>query len=158
MIFFSIFFCYAGWKSLHILIAIIKLSGLNIFIHFMCIYIFCERRRTKKCSSNQNARNEAFLPACQHVILHTSAQTGYIISAFTFATQTEQEWQANINNLIFFPGILVLLLTVLWIFSPVNNTWCIVVMLSLVIWSVCVHVFRGRDFGRVGHSLSVLSG
>ncbi len=33
-------------------------------------------------------------------------------------------------------------------FSPVNNTWCIIVMLSLVVWSVCVHVFRGRDFGR----------
>ncbi len=34
-------FCYAGWKSLHIPIAIIKLSGLNVFI---CIYIFCGRR------------------------------------------------------------------------------------------------------------------
>ncbi len=45
-------FCYAGWTSLHIPIAIIKLSGLNVF---KCIYLFCGRRRTKKCLSNQNA-------------------------------------------------------------------------------------------------------
>ncbi len=41
MIVFRKVFCYAGWKSLHIPIAIIKLSGLNVFI---CIYIFCGRR------------------------------------------------------------------------------------------------------------------
>ncbi len=63
MIVFRIFVCYSGWKSLHILIAIIKLSGLNVFI---CIYIFCRRCRTKKCSSNQNAWSERFnwLPTC----------------------------------------------------------------------------------------------
>ncbi len=36
-----------------------------------------------------------------------------VISAFTHAVQTEREWQANINNPIFLPGIVVLLLTVL---------------------------------------------
>ncbi len=36
----DVFFCYAGWKSLHIPIAIIMLSGLNVFIW---IYIFVER-------------------------------------------------------------------------------------------------------------------
>ncbi len=33
MIVFRNIFCYSGWKSLHILIAIIKLSGLNVFIY-----------------------------------------------------------------------------------------------------------------------------
>ncbi len=83
-------FCYAGWKSLHIPIAVIKLSGLNVFI---CIYIFCGRRRTKKCSSNQNARSEHFnwlsyLPVniCISIPLRTRfAQTGYAISAGTYA-------------------------------------------------------------------------
>ncbi len=41
------------------------------------------------------------------------AQTGYVIDAFTHSMQTEQEWQADINNPIFLPGIVVLLLTVL---------------------------------------------
>ncbi len=50
-------FCYAGWKSHHIPIAIIKLSGLNVCI---CIYIFCGRRRTKRCSSNQNVQSEHY--------------------------------------------------------------------------------------------------
>ncbi len=90
MILFRNIFCYACWKSLHIPIAIIKLSGLNVFI---CIYIFCGRRRTKKCSSNQNARSERFkwvsyLPVnvCISIPLSTLfAQTGYVISAFTHA-------------------------------------------------------------------------
>ncbi|XP_058639159.1 BTB/POZ domain-containing protein 10 isoform X1 [Onychostoma macrolepis] len=30
--------------------------------------------------------------------------TGYVINAFTYAMQTEREWQANINNPIFLPG------------------------------------------------------
>ncbi len=147
------YFCYAGWKSLHIPIAIIKLSGLNVFI---CVYIFCGRHRTKKCSSNQNVRYEnyerlAYLPVniCVCIPLYTLfAQTGFFISVFTYAMQTEWEWQANINNLIFLPGI-------------AYDTWCIVVMLSLVVWSVCIHVFRRRGFGRrfagrVGRTLSVL--
>ncbi len=58
-----------------------------------------------------------FLPACQHMYLHTSVQTvwqtGYVISAITHAVQTEREWQTSINNLIFLPGIEVPLLTVL---------------------------------------------
>ncbi len=119
MIVFRISFCYAGWKPLHIPIAIIKLSGLNVFI---CIYIFCERRTTKKCLSNQNARSECFncfsyLPVniCICIPLRTLfAQTGYVISAFTHAEQTEREWQANINNPILLPGIVVLLVTVLY--------------------------------------------
>ncbi len=49
------------------------------------------------------------------------------------------------------------------VFSPVNDTWCIVVMFCLVVWSVCVYAFRGCGFrwwfaGRVGRTLSVLSG
>ncbi len=48
------------------------------------------------------------------ILLHTwFVQTGYVISPFTYAMQTEREWQANINNLTFLPGIVVLLLTVL---------------------------------------------
>ncbi len=103
------FFCYSGLKSLHILIAIIKLSGLNVFI---CIYIFCGRCRTKKCSSNQNARSERFnclfylsVNVCICIPLRILfAQTRYVISAFTHAVQTEGEWQTNINNPIFLPG------------------------------------------------------
>ncbi len=57
MIVFRNICCCAGWKSLHIPIAIIMISGLNVF---KCIYIFCGRRSTKKCSSNQNARSEHF--------------------------------------------------------------------------------------------------
>ncbi len=48
---------YAGRKSLHIPIAIIKLSGLNVFI---CIYTFCGSCRNKKCLSNKNVRSEHF--------------------------------------------------------------------------------------------------
>ncbi len=67
-------FCYARWKSLHIPIAIIKLSK--------------ARHRTKKCSSNQNARFERFnclsyLPVivCICTPLRTLfIQTGYIIA------------------------------------------------------------------------------
>ncbi len=94
-----------------------------------------------------------YLPAniCICIPLCTRfAQTGYIISTFTYTIQTEREWKANISNLIFLPGIVELLLTVGYykVFSPVNDTWRIVVMLSLVIWSVRVHAFRGRGFGR----------
>ncbi len=52
-----------------------KGCGLNVFI---CINIFCGRRRTKKCLSNQNARSERFdwlsyLPVniCICIPLHT---------------------------------------------------------------------------------------
>ncbi len=90
-------FCYAAWKSLHILIAIIKLSGLNSFIW---IYIFSGRCRTKKCSSNQNTRSKHFnclscllVNLCFSIPLRTLfAQTYVIISVFTHAVQTEQEW------------------------------------------------------------------
>ncbi len=93
MIAFRNIFCYSGWKSLHILIAIIKLSGLNVFI---CIYIFCGRCRTKKCSSNQNARSKRFnwlsylsVNVCICIPPRTLfAQTWYVISAFTHAVQT----------------------------------------------------------------------
>ncbi len=101
-------FCYAAGKSLHILIAIIKLSGLNVFIW---IYILCGRCRTKKCSSNQNARSEHFnCLSCLLVNLCISIPLRN--SAFMHAVQTEQEWQANINP-IYLSGIVVLLLTVL---------------------------------------------
>ncbi len=69
-----------------------KGCGLNLFI---CINIFCGRRRTKKCLSNQNARSERFdwlsyLPV--NMYLHTSAHPvhadRYVISAFTYAMQT----------------------------------------------------------------------
>ncbi len=50
-------------------------------------------------------------------------QTGCVISAFTHTVQTEQEWQTNINNPIFLPGIVVLFLYYK-VFSPVNDTWC----------------------------------
>ncbi len=66
-------------------------------------------------SSNQNAPL-SYLPIniCISIPLCTLfSQTEYIISAFTRAVQTKREWQANINNLIFLPGIVVLLLTVL---------------------------------------------
>ncbi len=114
MIVFRNIFCYSGWKSLHIPIAIIKSSGLNVFI---CIYTFCGRRGTKKCSSNQNARSERFnwlsyLPVNVYICIPMRtrfAQTGYVISAITHAVQTERERQANIKN---HPGIVALLLTV----------------------------------------------
>ncbi len=38
--------------------------------------------------------------------------TGYIISAITYAVKTEREWQTNINNQVFLPGIVELLLKV----------------------------------------------
>ncbi len=68
--------------------------------------------KANKHSSNQNA----YLPIniCISIPLCTLfSQTEYLISAFTYAVQTKREWQANINNLIFLPGIVVLLLTVL---------------------------------------------
>ncbi len=61
MIVFRNIFCYAGWKSLHIPIAIIKLSGLNVFIYSV------------EGVGPRNVRPLTFLPACQHVYLHTSA-------------------------------------------------------------------------------------
>ncbi len=33
-------------------------------------------------------------------------------------------------------------------FSRVKDIWCIVVMLSLIVWSVSIHAFRGRGFER----------
>ncbi len=109
MIVFRNIFCYAGWKSLHIPIAIIKLSGLNVFIYSV------------EGVGPRNVWTECFdwlsyLPVniCICIPLLTRfAQTGYVISAFTYAMQTELERQANINNLTFLPGIVVLLLTVL---------------------------------------------
>ncbi len=49
--------CLQKHFFLHIPIAIIKLSGLNVFI---CISIFRGRRRTKKCLSNQNVQSEHY--------------------------------------------------------------------------------------------------
>ncbi len=46
----------------------------------------------------------SYLPVniCISILLLTRfAQTGYVISAFTYAVQTEHELQANIYNLIF---------------------------------------------------------
>ncbi len=115
--------------------------------------------RTKKSSSNQNVRSEHFerlsyllINICICIPLHT--QTGYVISVFTYTVQTEREWQANITTW---------LILYYKVFSPVNDTWCIVVMFCLVVWSVCVYAFRGCGFrwwfaGRVGRTLSVLSG
>jgi len=56
------FSCYAGWKSLRILIAINKLNGLNAF--FTYVNINCGRCRTIKCSSNQWSN---VLSGCQDV-------------------------------------------------------------------------------------------
>ncbi len=53
---FFIFF-YAGWKSLHIPIAITKLSGLNVFIY---IYIIRGRCRTITFSSNHIPQPEDY--------------------------------------------------------------------------------------------------
>ncbi len=77
-------FCYSGWKSLHTLIEIIMLSDLNVCI---CIYIFCGRCRTKKCSSNQNAWLEwfywlSYLPVNVNICILLCtlfAQTRYVI-------------------------------------------------------------------------------
>ncbi len=95
-------FCYAGWKSLHIPIAIIQLSGLNVFIYSV---------------EGVGPRNvnpiRMFVPSilidfptclstCVGIPLRTLfAQTGYVISTFTYVMQTERECQANINNLTF---------------------------------------------------------
>ncbi len=59
------------------------------------------------------------------------------------AVQTEQEWQANINNPIFLPGILVLLLTAI----KFSHRWMThdVAQRFTVPLSVCA--FRGRGFG-----------
>ncbi len=98
-----------------------------------------------------------FLPACQHVfasahlvhadrIRHQRVHIHY--------THTEREWQANINKPIFFPGIAVLLLTVLQCF--LTGEWHVmycnsVVSGRLVCLCICVQgawlwtAIAGRD-------------
>ncbi len=159
MIVFRNNFCNAGWKSLHILLAIIKLSGLNVFI---CIYRFCGRHRTNKCSSKQNACSERFdwlsyLPVnmCISISLHTRfTQTGWIISEFTHVVQTKREWQTNINNLIFLPGIVVLLLIVLHSFltGELNMMYCSNVVSERLICLCSWGPGFGRWFGTFAFS------
>ncbi len=65
-----------------------------------------------KCS--EQADFATYLSPCVCVPLRTRfTQTGYVVSVFTYDMKTEREWQANINNLTFLSGIVVLVLTVL---------------------------------------------
>ncbi len=88
-----------------------------------------------------------FLPVCQHMFLHTSAhpvRADRICHQHAHVRYTDRAWMAGKHlETIFLPGIVVLLLTVYKVFSPVKDTWCTVVMLSLVFWSVSVYARSG---------------
>ncbi len=90
------------------------------------------------------------LSTCICIPLRTwSAQTGYVISAFTYTIhiQSENGRQTSTNRSSFLVSQYFYQLCYN-VFSPVNDMWCIVIVLSLVVWSVCIHVFRGRGFGQ----------
>ncbi len=87
VIWFKNIFCYADWKSLHILIAITKLSGLN---DLNLIYIVCWRHGTINLHPIISLCPRAVLPASQCMHL----QTWYVISTFHYALEVEREWKA----------------------------------------------------------------
>ncbi len=135
------------------------------------IYIFCGRRMIKKYSSNQNAHSEHFywlsyLPInmCIYILLYSHPVRADRIRhqrvCVRYASRARMAGKHQQSDLPF------------WYCTTFTNCsmmfshrWITinVVMLSLVIWSVRIHAFRGRGFGRrfagrVRCSLSVLSG
>ncbi len=101
---------YAGRKSLHMSIALIKLSGVNVFISSV------EGVGSKKTLSNQNVRSEhydrlSYLPVSMY--LHTSAHP----------VCTDMIRHQRIRALMK-GAIIVTLSTLYWnVFSAVNETW-----------------------------------
>ncbi len=85
-------FCYSGWNSLHILIAIIKLSGLNLFIYSV------------EDLGPRNVRPSVLIvfPTCISIPLRT------LINHNTSSARSRtlcRQRQENINNPIFLPGV-----------------------------------------------------
>ncbi len=143
----QICFCYTSLKSLFILIAIIKLSGLNVFIYS----VEGVRPRNVRPITTLGPSVLIVFPTClsTYVLAYLCApcscrHTRYItIRAFTHAVQTEQEWQANINNPIFLSGIVVLLLNVAITFfhrwmTHVVVQWFIFPVLALPAMHICM--------------------
>ncbi len=136
MIVFRNIFCYAGWKSLYIPIAIIKLSGLNVFIYSV------------EGVGPINVRPSVLIdfPICNICIcipLRTwFVQTGCVVSAFTYGADKAR--MAGKHQQPDLPSWYCCTFTNCTVkFSHWWMTWCIVVRLSLVIWSVCAFMRSG---------------
>ncbi len=126
MIWFKNIFCYAGWESLHISIALVKFSGLNVFI---CIA--CGRRRTQKTLSNKNVRSKHYdrLPC-----LPVKYVFAYLCTPCLCRHDTHQRVPSRMKC-----TVIVIFCTLYFnVMSPVYETWG-------YLWSAWyVHVFWGR--------------
>ncbi len=147
MIWFKNIFSYAGLKSLHIPIAITKLSDLNLFTYiyiYIYIYILCGRHRTIKCSSNQNVRSEHYdrlscLPV-KYVFAYLCAPCFYRHdTSSAHSSENERRYYCNIMRFV------------IWQCCIQSSTNAVLSLCRRLVSALpeCVHVFwRRRGFAK----------